>query len=332
MNGINNFGSKNRSTTNFSPESKNYSRSFIVLSSVAWLLYVFVIVLMLRNKTLRRRSANKFLVNLFISDGIVCIVFICYAGVLLATWNDEKSFFGKNFRLPTLEIVFHIIVVSPMLNFTLITVDRLIAVKWPFFYEERIHTKQSFIAIATVWGITTAYAIALITLVCVYDAGSSRYLAKIIFIVVVIAGFITLFISNSFVFLEAMRQLRAVTKTTLCIQNISEQPSSKSTNKEKEFRKKEFRLVRMNIGQILCYFLFWANVIILTITLLVYADAVEPPIHEVYSIACWYLVLIYYLCNPLWYVAFSYHVKREVKQLFCTKRLRRKNSLFLNHI
>ena len=93
---------------------------------------------------------KHFLVNLFISDGIVCILFICYAGVLLATWDDEKSFFGNKFRLPTLEIVFHIIVVSSMLNFTLITVDRLIAVKWPFFYEERIHTKQSFIAIAAV--------------------------------------------------------------------------------------------------------------------------------------------------------------------------------------
>ena len=136
MNGKDNTESQNRCNTDFCPENKNYSRSFIVLSSVAFLLYVFIIVLMLRNWKLCWRPANEFLVNLLISDGIVCIVFISYAGVLLAIWSDEKSFFGNNFRLPTLEVVFHVIVVSSMLNFTLITVDLLIAVKCPFLFED----------------------------------------------------------------------------------------------------------------------------------------------------------------------------------------------------
>ena len=110
--------------------------------------------------------------NLLISDGIVCIVFISYAGVLLAIWSDEQSFFGNNFRLPTLEVVFHVIVVSSMLNFTLITVDLLIAVKCPFLFEDIIRTKQSFIAITVVWGITIAYPMAMTTLLIVYDTGT----------------------------------------------------------------------------------------------------------------------------------------------------------------
>ena len=56
-----------------------------------------------------------------------------------------------------------------MINFTLIIVDRLIAVKWPFSYMDRIHTKQSLIAIAAVWGITIVYAIVVITLISVLD-------------------------------------------------------------------------------------------------------------------------------------------------------------------
>lgn len=172
MNGKDNTENQNRCNTNFSPENKNYSRSFIVLSSVAFLLYVFIIVLMLRNRKLCWRPANRFLVNLLISDGIVCIVFISYAGVLLAIWSDEQSFFGNNFRLPTLEVVFHVIVVSSMLNFTLITVDLLIAVKCPFLFEDIIRTKQSFIAITVVWGITIAYPMAMTTLLIVYDTGT----------------------------------------------------------------------------------------------------------------------------------------------------------------
>ena len=219
MNGKDNTENQNRCNTNFSPENKNYSRSFIVLSSVAFLLYVFIIVLMLQNRKLCWRPANRFLVNLLISEGIVCIIFISYAGVLLAIWNDEKYFFGNKFRLPTLEVVFHVIVVSSMLNFTLITVDLLIAGKWPFLFEDRIHTKQSFIAITVVWGITIAYPMVMTTLLIVYDTGTLSYLAKIIFIVAVITGFIT-FLSNFFVFVKARSQLTAIAKTTHSTQDI----------------------------------------------------------------------------------------------------------------
>ena len=62
-----------------------------------------------------------------------------------------------------------------MLNFTLITADRLIAVKWPFFYMNRIHTKQSLIAIAIVWGFTIAYTILMITIFSVLDLRTSKY-------------------------------------------------------------------------------------------------------------------------------------------------------------
>ena len=211
-----------------------------------------------------------------------------------------------------------------MLNFTLITADRLTAVKWPFFYEDRIHTKELHIAIALVWGITTEYMITMITLSNVLGPGTARYLGNVTFVVVVITGFITLFISNSFVSAEARSQLKAIKKITHSIENLSVEPGDKSNNK-KDFRKKEFRLVRINIGVILCFFLFWINVFIL---LLVYADEVKEPISFEYVIASWYLVHIYYICNPLWYVALNCDIKGEVKQLFTGKKSGR---LFKQH-
>ena len=302
---------------------------FIVISSFALFLYIFVIVLMLRNKKLLKRPANKFLLNLLISDAIVCILFMSYAGRLLAIWDDEKSFFENYFMLPALDVFFYVIIVLSMLNFTLITVDRLIAVKWPFFYEDRIHTKQSLIAIAVVWGITIAYAIVMITLFNVLDPRTSTYLGKVTFVVIITIGFITLFISNTFVFVEAKRQLRSTEKITYSIENISVEPSVKSNNTQRKLCKKKFRLVRINIGLILCFFLFWTNLVILFIRLLVHADGKEPPIRKEYILASWYLVITYYICNPLWYVALSYDVKREVKQLFIRKQGGGNNSLWL---
>ena len=323
---MDNSENQNRSSTNSFGVSKNYSRSSIVISSFALFLYIFVIALTLRNKKLRRRPANKFLLNLFISDGIVCISFISFDGQLLAIW-DDKRYFPNNYLMLLKTVIFvYVAVVFSMLNFTLITVDRLIAVKWPFFYMERIHTKQSLIAITVVWGITIAYAILMITIVSVLDYGTTRYLGNVIFVVVVITGFITLFISNSYVFVEARGKLRAFEKITHGIENIAES-NDKLRNREQEFRKKEFRLVRISIGLVLCFFLLWINALILTIREIIHISEVDPPINYNYFSASWYLVQLYYIFNPLWYVALSYDVKRELKQLFRRKQCR-KNIFF----
>ena len=126
-------GNQNRSNTKYFATFKYYPISFIVLSFFALVLYNFVTLLMLRNKKVRRKPANKFLLNLLISDGIVCISFMCYAGYVLVIWDDKKRFFESYFLLHKFHIFFDVVVVLPMLNFTLITVDRFIAVKRPFF-------------------------------------------------------------------------------------------------------------------------------------------------------------------------------------------------------
>ena len=317
---MDNSENRNRSSTECLDTRKDYPISFIVLSFFALVLYIFVISLMLRNKKLRRKPANKFLLNLLISDGIVCIAFMSFAGEVLEIWRAEKTFYENYFKLQTFNIFVDVAVVLSMLNFTLITADRLIAVKWPFFYMERIHSKESLIAIAIVWGITIAYTIVRIILFNVLDPQASRYLGNIIFVVLVTTGFMALFISNSFVFVEARRHLRRVELIIHNIKNISVEPSDKSKNKERNFRKKEFRLVRINIGLILCFFLFWIHFFIFNIKNLVHNDEMEPPLPINYILASLYLLHIYYICNPLWYVTLSYDVKREMKQVFRWKK------------
>lgn len=114
--------------------SKAYTISFTVLSSIALLLNVFVNIVMLCNKKLRRRPSNKFLMNLLISDRFVCISLISYSVYLMVTWEDEKSFY-ENYPLHrTFIIIIDVVVCLSVSNCSLITLDRLIAVKWPFFY------------------------------------------------------------------------------------------------------------------------------------------------------------------------------------------------------
>ena len=101
---MNNSENRNRSSTKSVDSMNYYSISFIVLSFLALVLYIFVILLMLRNKKLRRRPANKFLLNLVISDGIVCISVMLYAGHVLEMWDDKRSFFENYFMLESFVI------------------------------------------------------------------------------------------------------------------------------------------------------------------------------------------------------------------------------------
>ena len=236
--------------------SKGYAISFIVLSFLALLLNISVNTVMLCNKKLHRRPSNKFLLNLLISDGFVCISLISCTAYLMAAWDDEKLFY-ENYPLHrTFILIIDGVVCLSVSKFLLITLDRLIAVKWPFFYEDRIHTKQVFIAITVAWVIITfACGIILIILFNALDHRTSRHLPNIAFIIVVIAGFITLLTSSGFVFVEAGKQLRAIEKIFVVLNDTS--------NKKIKFRKKEFRLVRINIGMILCSFLFWINTVII---------------------------------------------------------------------
>ena len=105
VNGMDNSDKRKIANPIFFRGSQNYSRSFIILSSSALFLYISVIALTLRNKKLRHRPANKFLLNLFIPDGIVCISFMSYAGNLLGIWDDGKTFF-KNYLILQTPIIF----------------------------------------------------------------------------------------------------------------------------------------------------------------------------------------------------------------------------------
>lgn len=289
-------------------------RIFTALSSFALLLNMFLVALMLRKKKLRKRSSNKLLLNLLISDGVVCILYISHCVKLMVNLSDATSFLEVYLRQDKTIVLLGVAVFLSMLNLTLITLDRLIAVKWPFFYEDRIQTKQVFTAIGVVWGITISYGIAITILVNAFDFGASLYAGRVFFTAIDMTGFLALLISNYFVFVEARKQLRVLEKISIKDFDHSE------THKNKR-RAKECRLARINFGLVLCFFLFWINILILTIKKLVHFGEEEYHIPLAYILASIYLVTIYYLCNPMWYVALSQEVKREVNWIFMRKNV-----------
>ena len=66
------------------------------------------------------------------------------------------------------------------------------------------------------------------------------------------------------------------------------------------------------------------NVLLVNIKLLVYTSEVMPRIHFGYIIGFWYLIHIYYIFSPVWYVTLGHDVKREVKQIFTQPTFQRR--------
>ena len=66
--------------------------------------------------------------------------------------------------------------------------------------------------------------------------------------------------------------------------------------------------------------LFWINAVITDILCLVDAE-----ININYMITAFYLVHVYYLLEPLWYVGMSHYVKKEIKKIFKHFKYKEKN-------
>ena len=176
-----------------------------------------------------------------------------------------------------------------LLNLILLTLNRLIAIKWPLIYSDRITKKHIYFSVVLVWVISTVYDIVVIAVYCTLDPEKILQIANTGVVVTVIFGFLVLVISNSFIFVEAKKQMKTLKKIS---RNFLENESSN----RKKFNKLEYRIIYRNIGIAICFMLFWINAVITDILCLVDAE-----ININYMITAFYLVHVYYLLEPLWY-------------------------------
>ena len=65
--------------------------------------------------------------------------------------------------------------------------------------------------------------------------------------------------------------------------------------------------------------MFWINALILDIKTLVYCNKDKPLASFEYILTAWCLIKLYYLFNPVWYVALNPEVKQELKWIFVRK-------------
>lgn len=292
---------------------KTRCRHFIITSLTGIFINVCVIVLMVRKRNLLKRNSNKILLNLLISECVVCISFTATSTNFLVHVEESSSVDEIYILQRSFAVVTAIVLCLSLLNLILLTLDRLIAIKWPLIYSDRITKKHIYFSVVLVWVISTVYDIVVIAVYCTLDPEKILQIANTGVVVTVIFGFLVLVISNSFIFVEAKKQMNTLKKIS---RNFLENESSN----RKKFNKLEYRIIYRNIGIAICFMLFWINAVITDILCLVDAE-----ININYMITAFYLVHVYYLLEPLWYVGMSHDVKKEIKKIFKHFKYKEKN-------
>lgn len=212
------------------------------LASVMGTLGNFLVLLAVRKNELLRTIPDLFITSLAFSDFSVCALFLPMQIYAFNHSEDEifaivKSFLG------------HISMVASATNMFAVTVDRIIAIRYPFKYVTVMTTRNALVGIAVVWIISLVFG-ALYAPNLVSRMYIALYSAALLF---------TTMFMYIYIFIIAKRQENR-------IQNI--QQGSNGSTTEKKVAKTIFTVVGI-------YALFWLPVLLLPIIINPEAQPIE---------------------------------------------------------
>ena len=212
------------------------------LASVMGTLGNFLVLLAVRKNEILRTIPDLFITSLAFSDFSVCALFLPMSIYSFNHSENEIFVIAKSF-------LGHTSMVASATNMFAVTVDRVIAIRYPFKYVTVMTTRNALVGIVVVWIISL-----------VFGALYAPNLVSRMYIALYSAGLlITTIFMYIYIFIIAKRQENR-------IQNI--QQESNGSTAEKKVAKTIFTVVGI-------YALFWLPVLLLPIIVNPSTEAVE---------------------------------------------------------
>ena len=193
-----------------------------------------------------------------------------------------------------------------MINLISLTIDRLLAMNLPYFYDISIHAGHIYITVSIAWLLSAIYLIIHITARKTMTTSVTELLSNLSVTIIAGIGFVTLTISNLFIYIETIKQLRKIA-------HLSVESLDREHVKQNKHRCRELRLVRINVGMVATFILFWIPNLV---TRYYYFD--ETVSMEL-KFAGGYLLLCNYICDPIIYISLCRNVKKAIKSIFKSK-------------
>ena len=292
-------------TNNTSDSTFNHVSGFtgmVVLNAVGAILNLFAASYIAFTRKVRKRKSNKLLLNLLSSD--MCVVVVHISFILTDFSKDinrcEDIFFVK----PASQVGIAVTMSLSLFNLVSLTLDRLLAVKFPFFYQASIKTKHVYIVISGAWILSLIYFSVAVTIWRINGMSMMLDITNLSSAVIVLSGFVTLAVSNAFIYFEARKQLRKMSKCLM--DNLNDKYRKKII-----LQRRESRIVRINVGMVAAFTLFWSPVVASTIYKYVRSTCLSL---EFELILC-FSVCCNFIFDPILYICLSYDVRKSIRHL-----------------
>lgn len=281
-----------------------HSLAFTIISFISFLSNTIVILVMIKYKSLRKIHSNKFLFNLLSSGSFVSIVLIVYSVYVIINIKQGTTmveFYNKNAYFAVL--VDSVLILS-LISLIFISTDRLVAVKYPFFYQDNLRTKRVYIIISVSWISAFLFFIILVAIVETQGKQIAIKTSNFFSIVVTMVGFCVLLLSTSLIYKETSRHLEAMSKL-----------STNEKDKTAIFKERQCRLFRVNFRMVALFVTFWLFPLVFT-----FLNEINGTTDIRLGLTSFYCVHLYYIFNPILYIATSRDVKMKLKSLYGHKR------------
>ena len=116
--------------------------SLITFAVLAIIINSIVFFVGIRNKKIRRRTSNKFVLNLSLSNVCVASVVLSLSVSVVVLNTSEHAFNEHNEPAPEMSLMHGVLILLSVINMMLLSADRLYAVKWTFSYFAVSNSKK----------------------------------------------------------------------------------------------------------------------------------------------------------------------------------------------
>ena len=124
------------------------------------------------------------------------------------------------------------------------------------------------------------------------------------FSVIVLNGFVTLAVSNTFIYFEVRKQLRKMSKCLM-------EKSNDKYRKKYMSQRRESRLVVINFGMVAAFTLFWSPLVVSKIYKYIRSTCLSLE----FELTFCFLVCCNFVCDPIIYVCLSHDVRKSIRHL-----------------
>ena len=200
-----------------------------------------LLVVLLSNRKLLKQASNILVLSMIVSDFLLAAIYLDHRIKTLDVRLKELA----QERNTHVQIIGMAALVLILLNLVALTVERFIAIKFPFQYRKSFKRRHIYYAIALIWTIPTIWA----AIAAIMQKKSTVHsFCVYTMLVTVPCSTIVLLVSNVHIFVEAHKQIKAVSHT-----RVQTTPKTISNKRLKQ----EMKAVYICFGLTLLFIVSW---------------------------------------------------------------------------